>query len=260
MMNGTERRPVIRLQGSASEEYETHSIERDTMWRIDARGHGMAERTEEQQIEEWLPDLEQVIVSTVGLLSIGALYLVLGDSIRFGPPWLLLLVEGLLIAPLFISHGIMRRPLPHRVVRGLAYGVLTIVVAALIISLARFLIALPNYQKGVRLLVDGALLWTINVLVFTTAYWEVDGGGPRMRRVTPDWQQDFMFPQQQFSNPGQWEPGFIDYLFLAFCFSTALSPADSFPLTHRTKLMVMVQALISLVIIGTIVGRAVNIL
>ena len=104
------------------------------------------------------------------------------------------------------------------------------------------------------------MLWTINVLVFTTAYWEVDGGGPRMRRVTPDWQQDFMFPQQQFSNPGQWEPGFIDYLFLAFCFSTAFSPADSFPLTHRTKLMVMVQALISLVIIGTIVGRAVNIL
>lgn len=221
----------------------------------------MAKQSEEQQIvEEWLPDLEQVIVSTVGLLAIGALYLILGDSIRFGPPWLLLVVEGLLIAPLFISHGIMRRPLPHRLARGLAYGVLAIVVAALIVSLARFLIALPNYQKGVRLLVDGALLWTINVLVFTTAYWEVDGGGPRMRRVTPDWQQDFMFPQQQFSNPGQWEPGFIDYLFLAFCFSTALSPADSFPLTHRTKLMVMVQALISLVIIGTIVGRAVNIL
>ena len=123
MMNGTERRLVIRLQRSASEEYETHSIERDTMWRIDARGHGMAKQYRgAANCEEWLPDLEQVIVSTVGLLSIGALYLVLGDSIRFGPPWLLLLVEGLLIAPLFISHGIMRQPLPHRVVRGLAYG------------------------------------------------------------------------------------------------------------------------------------------
>ena len=37
----------------------------------------MTKRTEEQQLEG-RPDLEQVIVSTVGLLSIGALYLVLG--------------------------------------------------------------------------------------------------------------------------------------------------------------------------------------
>ena len=63
-----------------------------------------------------------------------------------------------------------------------------------------------------------------------------------MRRVTPDWHQDFFFHSSSSTLLCSWKPGFIDYLFLAFCFSTALSPADSFPLTHRTKLLVMVQA------------------
>ncbi len=234
---------------------------RDTMWRIGARGHGMAKQSEEQQLaEEWLPDVEQVIVSTICLLAVGALYLILPDTVRIGPGWLLLLVELILVAPLVIAHGIIRKPLPHWLTRGLALGLLAIVVAALIGSLIRFIIILPDYTRGPLLLLDGAILWALNVLVFATGYWEIDGGGPQRRRMMPDWQQDFMFPQQQFSNPGHWEPGFIDYIFLAFCFSTAFSPADSFPLTRGAKLLVMIQAIISLIIIGTIVGRAINIL
>jgi hypothetical protein len=58
----------------------------------------------------------------------------------------------------------------------------------------------------------------------------------------------------------RWKPGYIDYLFLAFCFSTAFSPADSVPLTHRAKLLVMAQATISLVIAAVIISRAINIL
>jgi uncharacterized membrane protein len=58
----------------------------------------------------------------------------------------------------------------------------------------------------------------------------------------------------------EWEPHFIDYLFLAFNTSTAFSPTDVPVLTRWAKILMMVQALISLLVIALLAGRAVNIL
>ena len=58
----------------------------------------------------------------------------------------------------------------------------------------------------------------------------------------------------------RWIPGYVDYLFLAFGFATALSPADTAPLTPRAKLLMMAEALISLTIIVVLIGRSINIL
>jgi len=55
-------------------------------------------------------------------------------------------------------------------------------------------------------------------------------------------------------------PGYIDYLFLAFTNATAFSPSDTFPLTARAKLLMMLQALISLITIALGASRAVGIL
>jgi hypothetical protein len=71
---------------------------------------------------------------------------------------------------------------------------------------------------------------------------------------------DFAFPQHQLGSVGRWLPGFVDYLFLAFNTSTALSPTDTYPLRQRVKLLMMAQSVISLLIIVLIVGRSVNIL
>ena len=58
----------------------------------------MAKRTEEQRLAgEWLPSMDEVAVSTVGLLAIGGLYFVVSDAIRIGPAWLLLVLEGVLL-------------------------------------------------------------------------------------------------------------------------------------------------------------------
>ncbi len=104
------------------------------------------------------------------------------------------------------------------------------------------------------------MLWVVNILVFAVYYWEIDGEGPLSRLQAPYMPADLLFPQQQNGNPTHWVPGFIDYLFVAFCFSTALSPADTAPLTRRLKLLMMAQAAISLTIIVLLVGRSVNIL
>jgi uncharacterized membrane protein len=57
-----------------------------------------------------------------------------------------------------------------------------------------------------------------------------------------------------------WEPNFIDYLFLAFNTSTALSPTDVPVLSRWAKVLMMIQALISLLVIVLLAARAVNIL
>lgn len=58
----------------------------------------------------------------------------------------------------------------------------------------------------------------------------------------------------------EWQPNFIDYLFLAFNTSTAFSPTDVPVLSRWAKSLMMVQALISLLVIALLAGRAVNIL
>src|SRR5690349_3835789 len=98
----------------------------------------MAKQTEEQRLaEEWLPSREEATVSTVGLLAIGGLYFVVSDSIGIGPPWLLFVLESILVAPQVISHVVMRKPLPHRIERSLALALLAVLAIALIVSLFR---------------------------------------------------------------------------------------------------------------------------
>jgi hypothetical protein len=58
----------------------------------------------------------------------------------------------------------------------------------------------------------------------------------------------------------EWEPNFVDYLFLAFNTSTAFSPTDVPVLSRWAKILMMIQALISLMVIALLAGRAVNLL
>ncbi len=58
----------------------------------------------------------------------------------------------------------------------------------------------------------------------------------------------------------EWRPGFVDYLFLAYNTSTAFSPTDVPVLSRWAKLLMMVQATISLTTIALLAARAVNIL
>ena len=49
-----------------------------------------------------------------------------------------------------------------------------------------------------------------------------------------------------------------DYIFLAFNTSTAFSPTDTAVLSWRVKVLMMVQALLSLLIVAVLVSRAIN--
>ena len=57
-----------------------------------------------------------------------------------------------------------------------------------------------------------------------------------------------------------WQPRFVDYLYLGFTNATAFSPTDVMPLAPWTKLTMLAQSLISITILGLIIARAVNVL
>jgi hypothetical protein len=190
-------------------------------------------------------------------LGIGILYLALPETLTFGPSWLLLVIEAVLLLPLIVA-SIFRHPLRHITARVIGLTLLGIVTAGLAGSISLLIYRLPQ-EKGVVLLRSAAILWCTNILVFALWYWEIDGGGPRKRLNSGHQAADFMFPQQVDGNTTKWAPLFVDYLFLAFTGATALSPADTFPLTRPAKALMMIEAMLSLIIIVLLAARAVNI-
>jgi uncharacterized membrane protein len=60
--------------------------------------------------------------------------------------------------------------------------------------------------------------------------------------------------------PPDWEPRFVDYLYLSFTNATAFSPTDVMPLVHWAKLTMLVQSAVSLSLGALVIARAVNIL
>lgn len=139
----------------------------------------------------------------------------------------------------------------------------------LIGSVVLLVIHLPqNKETGIELLQSAGTLFPTNILIFALWYWRIDAGGPYEREIAgAHVSGEFLFPQMtmdpetrdQCGHP-EWTPGFIDYLFLAFNTSAALSPTDTAALTHLAKVMMMIQASISITILVLLVGRAVNVL
>lgn len=197
------------------------------------------------------------VASLVALLLTGLLYLVLPPNVIIGPNWLLLVIEGMFVVPLFIDF-LSPWDLSHMTRRLLVLVSLAISTVALVVGVVLFILTLPNDKHATNLLRSAALLWSFNILVFTLWYWEIDGGGPWKRHLSGHHAADFLFPQQ--ANGASWAPQFLDYLFVAFTGATALSPTDTYPLTRPVKALMMVEAVLSLTLIGIVVARAVNIL
>lgn len=208
-------------------------------------------------IRATVPDTGQFLLAMVGALLVGGLYFQLPDFVVFGPHWLLLAVQAVLVAPPIIAHLSGRR-LPHSVSRAFSYALLVALTLALISSLVLLVQHLHDLTPH-ELLTSGVLLWVSNVLVFAAWYWETDGDGPVTRHRNAHQAADFLFPQQQGGNKTGWRAGFVDYLFLAFCSATALSPADTDPLTRRAKLLMMIEAITSMLVLVLLLARFVNI-
>lgn len=204
--------------------------------------------------------------SVVALVGAGALYAALPSSLLIaGPRWLLTVLVLLLIIPAEVSH---RRD-NHSLNQVIGYFLNGLITLAMILSLALLIEALADHKVTPReLLRSAAALWVTNILIFASWYWRLDAGGPHERALTSGHTDGaFLFPQMTMdpatklaAGEHEWEPNFVDYLFLAFNTSTALSPTDVPVLSRWAKGLMMIQALISLLVIVLLAARAVNIL
>ena len=136
--------------------------------------------------------------------------------------------------------------------------------AANITSLALLTHELLHHQttNGRQLIIAGVLIWLTNVLIFGLWYWETDRGGPGRRAAGLDGPPDFLFVQMTDDSiqPVNWRPQFIDYLYVSLTNAAAFSPTDTMPLSPTAKGTMGLQSLVSIVTIGLVVSRAVNIL
>jgi uncharacterized membrane protein len=213
-----------------------------------------------ESLDRYSPYWEPQLVVAVAL----ALDLALPERLTVGPSWLLPAVEGALLAGLIIvsAHPIARHSKLRRYV---AIGLIALVSAVNIFSLALLChyLVVGGKQSGKGLILAGAVLWLTNVLLFGLWFYELDRGGPVARLRGEPRYPDFQFVQMGDAKPytpPDWSPRLVDYLYLSFTNATAFSPTDTMPLTAQAKWLMSAQALVSLVTVGLVVARAVNIL
>jgi uncharacterized membrane protein len=209
---------------------------------------------------------ESRIVPTLAILGAVLLMTTLPERVANRPRWAIDIVAVVLaVILLTISR---RRTRPDRGLRIACLVLTAILSAANVVAGARLVVDLARgtgVQDSATLLLTGGAVWLANVIVFGLWYWELDRGG-RIARYAgshADGGHDFLFPQwtaePPFGDP-DWEPTFVDYLYLSFTNATAFSPTDVLPLSRWAKLAMMVQSGLSIVIVVLVVARAVSIL
>jgi hypothetical protein len=199
------------------------------------------------------------------VVAIVALIAVLPQRYHLVPTWFAYLEMAILIVPMAlvsIGRGNLFLRRIERLAEFIAIG------GALFFNSANLLVATynlvenPGKLEPVPLFYTSVGIWCGNILIFALIYWVVDGGGPEARLEHKRPYPDFDFPamDDDVHVPPNWQPGIVDYLFLAFTTSTAFSPTEAMPLTARAKVLVMLQSSLSLITIAIVAARTINIL
>jgi hypothetical protein len=213
------------------------------------------------------------------VLIAGLQMLFVNQHLTFGPRWVAPAFEMAMLAPLSVATAWNQQRTREATedhhwrvierqgewIRGLSVLLTASVMAINFEALVSVMRALLHGAKGVSgqsLLIDALNIWFTNVVVFALWYWTIDRGGSIARALGTASKPDFLFPQmlgEGDQNP-DWTPGFLDYFYVSFTNATAFSPTDTMPLSVRAKMLMAVEAFVSLLTVGLVAARAVNIL
>jgi hypothetical protein len=209
--------------------------------------------------EHWWP-------VALAILAAGALHVALPAQYRVNPRWVVPLVLLILLAVLIIGDpGRIDRQKPW--LRALTGIVIAFITLTNLFAAARLIAdILTNNEifrnNAIGLLATGAVIWATNVIAFGLWYWDLDRGGAAARAHHPRAAPAFVFPEMLHTDyaPAAWVPRFVDYLSLAFWTATAFSPTDTSAIKPWAKLLMIVEACVSLGMGALVIARAVNIL
>ena len=191
-----------------------------------------------------------------------ALQWVLPDRLTPGPRWLFPAIEAVLVVVLHAADpGRIRRD--TGALRMVALGLIGVVSLGTVYSVAMLVHdILTKYGAGTpgQRLFAGGGIYLMNILTFAVWFWELDRGGPAERARGTDPHPDFLFPPMTAPElvHQDWEPGFVDYLYLAFTNATAFSPTDTLPLSRWAKVAMALESGIALALAALVIAKAVN--
>lgn len=180
-----------------------------------------------------------------------------------GFPWWAWLILGAPALLLTIDLAAARRGAGLVQTRRAALALLSCLAAgnagALIVLVFGLVTTSRSDLGGGELLLTGFAIYTADVLVFGLIYWELEAGGPFVRRGEGERRAvDFRFPQDD--DPGPWRPRVWDYLYVSVTNAIAFSPTDTMPLSLRAKAIMGFESLLSAVTVLLVAARAVNVL
>ncbi|NMO91019.1 DUF1345 domain-containing protein [Actinomycetospora sp. TBRC 11914] len=199
----------------------------------------------------------------LAILGAAGLQLSLPDDVVLGSRWLLPLLEIAVLAVLLVANPgrFEHEPGWRRTVSLALTALVSVANGAAVVRLIDHLVAGRGGDDAGTLLATGAAIWATNVIGFALWYWQFDRGGPSARARGDRAVPDLLFPQMQSPDiDPEWEPTFVDYLYVSFTNATAFSPTDTMPLSRWTKLTMLVQSAVSLATVALVVARAVNVL
>jgi hypothetical protein len=175
--------------------------------------------------------------------------------------WLLLAAPALLLMLLLLA--VPRAELSPGRVRNISLGLLGILVASDAVAVGVLIVALAGSSAASLsagdLLAHGSVVWLANLITFGLLFWQLDGGGPRVRAEHGRPDPDFEFPQDARRRTA-WSSRLSDYLYVSLTNAIAVSPTDTMPLTRRAKALMAVESLISYAVVILVIARAVNVL
>ena len=209
--------------------------------------------------ERWWPVALAIIV-------VAGLHVALPPRYRVQPVWVVPVVLFVLLAVLIAGDPgrIDRQKTWLRLVLGITIAFLTL---ANLLAAGRLVADILTNNKLYAnhpgaLLAAGAMIWVTNAIAFGLWYWDLDRGGAAARAHHPDRNPAFVFPEMLHTDyvPATWVPEFVDYLSLGFWTATAISPTDISAIKPWAKLMMMLEASCSIVLVTLVIARAINVL
>jgi hypothetical protein len=209
----------------------------------------------------------------LAILVAGVLYGSLPDSLLIGPRLLIPALEAALLVTVVVTNP-RRLTKETRFSRYASLGLAGLVLVTNLVAegfLVHHLVT-ASKSSGATLLIAALQVWLTNVIAFGLLYWELDRGGPvaRARRKRDRLQlADFRFSQDEngdavvevadgSSETSDWVPTLVDYLYLSTTNSSAFSPTDTMPLSHRAKALMALQATAALIVTLLVIARAVS--
>ena len=209
--------------------------------------------------EHWWP-------VALAIIAVAGLHVVLPAKYRVNPPWVAPAVLLTLLAALIIGDPgrIDRQKTWLRIITSAVIALITLANLFAAVRLVRDIITDNKLfaSNATGLLATGGVIWATNVIAFGLWYWDLDRGGAAARAHQPFANPAFVFPEMLHTDyaPAGWVPEFTDYLSLAFWTATAFSPTDISAIKRWAKLLMMIEAAVSLGIGALVIARAINIL